>query len=758
MFTVVQKSLNIKGLYIFFVVVLLCNAAKAQDGDKSGRPRVGLVLSGGGAKGFAHIGVLKVLEEKGIPVDYAAGTSMGSLVAAMYAVGYSPEAIEKTIKNIDWKALVKNKIPRNDVMYLHRGDYNKFMINLEADENFSLKIPAGLVKNQGMQIKLNEIFWHQLDNPDFTTFPIPYFCVGANIMKGEKVIIDKGNISDAVRSSMAVPLIFEPFREDSMLIVDGGLYDNFPVEEMKKRNIDIVIGVNVGFAPFSHEELDSSPKIAYQLMWINNIEHNAKARALCDVLIEPDTKNYSAWSFANVDAIINAGYKAASNNTGLDSLATQFHHNDYAHHEDTVTLHAAKTIKGIVIKGLDDHEREFFYGNLLLPESNTLTAKDVEKAVSSELGLLRYNYVNYSISADSLLMFDVKLHKSKILLQAGLNFDTYTFGKVVFKATLNNIFDLPLELMFKCNVSFNPYAETSLLYISDRNSLLKGNGSKYVVHGLTLSLYNDNIYDWREYKKYRDVGYAKKGGKVFLQYYFRENYCLESGLAINFFNKKNKGRFAGVNLYDDRNNDMTDPTTYLPESETISSFYADFAVDTKDDDDFPTGGLFFNAHGEVQWHNDNTSLPMNVAGNFNMSTILPVAKNVFFEPAVTIAFNTADALGASSLYYLGGETVCRSINSHKFFGYRQGMTVCTNAAMLYGNFRWNLHTHHNILLKTNFAITDDYTSRKNIVKMHGGVGLGYCFDSFLGPMEVIFSHPFEKHFSPCVWINLGYKL
>lgn len=249
---------------LIILLSLNLNAQKVTDSVQNNRrPKIGLVLSGGGAKGFAHIGVLKVLEELNMPIDYISGTSMGSIIGAFYAMGYSATDIEKLVLNQDWEELLSDKVSRKYIHVKDKVNLDRYVVSFPIKPK-GIRIPAGIVQGQNI-INLFEQSTIEFHNQtDFRKFPIPFVCIATDLETGDAVVLDKGNISQALRASMAIPTVFTPVEIDGKLLADGGMINNFPVEEVIKMGADIVIGVDVQTGPRDKSELNSIEDIINQ--------------------------------------------------------------------------------------------------------------------------------------------------------------------------------------------------------------------------------------------------------------------------------------------------------------------------------------------------------------------------------------------------------------------------------------------------------------------------------------------------------------
>ncbi len=215
------------------------------EGRAQERPKIGLALSGGGAKGFAHVGVIKVLEEIGLPIDFITGTSMGSIIGGLYAIGYSVGELEELVTATDWNDLFRDRVRRRDLAIESKMLDGRYMLSLPLN-GLAPGLPTGLIAGQKISKLFERLTLPYHDVSDFRQFPIPFACVATDIVTGEVVVLDHGYLPEAMRASMSIPSVFTPVEIDDHLLVDGMLVRNFPVEEVRALGADIIIGVDVG--------------------------------------------------------------------------------------------------------------------------------------------------------------------------------------------------------------------------------------------------------------------------------------------------------------------------------------------------------------------------------------------------------------------------------------------------------------------------------------------------------------------------------
>lgn len=293
----------------------------------AGGPRIGLVLSGGGARGVAHIGVLKALEELRVPVHYIAGTSMGAVVGGLYASGMSPDAIEQTLAEADWRYLLSDAPPRESRSFREKERDSRLNQNLQigVSETGEIQIPVGFISGQKLLTKLRALTLPVRSIEDFDRLPIPFRAIATDLATGEKVVLGNGSLPDAMRASMAVPGVFTPHEMKGRSLVDGGLSSNLPIETVRAMGADIVIAVDVRPELKRAEELGSAIAVTNQMLDILiQRETLTQIRTLgeSDVYVRLDLPNAGSTDFAGAVANITTSYeKVLSQATELSRLA-----------------------------------------------------------------------------------------------------------------------------------------------------------------------------------------------------------------------------------------------------------------------------------------------------------------------------------------------------------------------------------------------------------------------------------------------------
>jgi len=301
-------------IQIIILMLLVASAAHASQ-PKPGpdsRPVVGLVLSGGGARGAVHLGVLKVIEELRVPIDIITGTSVGGIVGGLYALGYSSAEMDELLAGLDWNEIFIDKPPRAQ-LNLRRKEVNfNFLARVEAGVNSSgIMVPSGLVFGQKMNLMLKAL---TLFAPEqFDDFPIKYRTVAVDVETGEAVVLSRGDAATAMRASMSIPGIFAPVAWDGRLLVDGGFVNNVPVKLARELGAEVLIVVDLSTKPKPKEELTSPLGIMNQMLGFQILQHSNEQLKLLgpgDILIQPDTTAFASTDFVEAENMVNLGVDA----------------------------------------------------------------------------------------------------------------------------------------------------------------------------------------------------------------------------------------------------------------------------------------------------------------------------------------------------------------------------------------------------------------------------------------------------------------
>jgi NTE family protein len=278
-------------------------------------PRTGLVLSGGAARGLAHIGVLKALEEQGVRIDAIAGTSMGAVIGGLYASGYTVAELEQLARTLDWRQVLSDDPPRPDVPFRRKQDDRDFLVKrkLSFRDDGSLGLPLGVIQGQNLALLLERLLVHVSDTRDFDRLPIPFRAVATDIANDQKVVFRSGHLPQAIRASMSIPAVFAPVEIEGRLLVDGGMVDNIPMDVARDMGVDRLIVVDIGTPLMPRDELLTVVDVLNQsitMMTRRNSEAQLATLRGEDLLIQPPLAAYGSTDFGSTEQLMDAGYRA----------------------------------------------------------------------------------------------------------------------------------------------------------------------------------------------------------------------------------------------------------------------------------------------------------------------------------------------------------------------------------------------------------------------------------------------------------------
>jgi NTE family protein len=446
--------------HILTLIILLTSVtiAVAQNTDTIPKPKIGLVLSGGGAKGLAHIGVLKVLEQAGIKPDYITGTSMGSIIGGLYALGYSADEISEINRNADWAQLLSDDIPLNKIVMEQKHDSKRFLFRMPFRKN-GLSLPSGFIEGQELERLFRKLAWPLPMQSSFDSLPIPFRCMSVDLVSGETIEHSSGDFVTSIRSSMSIPSIFSPVDVDTLLLVDGGVSSNFPVEQVRRMGADIVIGVYVGFdEDVTKEDLFALTDVLTRSTGLGGIVDSKKQIKNVDYLIVPDLKGLTSADFVKGVQIEQYGEEAAQQHFKelknlADSLNLEYREVKKIEQPELIL------VKNIQVNNLKNITTEFFMGQSRLEKGQYMTNADIEAAIDRVYGTNYFNKITYTLfdnNDDSYtLIFNVK-EKSRVFYNLSLRYDSDLKLGVANDITFRNYLIPSSEVSIKLNIAQNP--------------------------------------------------------------------------------------------------------------------------------------------------------------------------------------------------------------------------------------------------------------------------------------------------------------
>jgi len=417
-------------------IVLAAGTSFAQEED---RPKVGVVLSGGGAKGLAHIGVLKVLEEQGVQVDYITGTSMGAIVGGLYASGYTASELDSIFSSIDATALIRDYIPRISKSFYEKKNDEIYALTLPFDK-FKIGLPKAFSRGMYNYNLMNRLLAHVRHVRDFNDLNIPFLCVATNIETGKPVLIDSGYLPQAILASGAFPSLFAPVLIDDKHLIDGGIVNNYPIEELKALGADIVIGVDVQDGLKDIDAISGAADVLLQISNYSTINQMKNKIGETDIYIKPDISGYTVVSFEEGKAIIQRGVTAAE--AKLDEIKKIGGKKDVLQKQFVPKYTDKIYVNSIDINGLTRYTQRYVHGKLGFKPNSMVAFDELEKGIDQLNGTDNFSSISYRFDANGAgdeLVLDLVENPTKRYLKLGVHYDGLYKSAALLNITQKNL-------------------------------------------------------------------------------------------------------------------------------------------------------------------------------------------------------------------------------------------------------------------------------------------------------------------------------
>lgn len=428
--------------YYCLTILLFCTI---QVHAQNERPKIGIALSGGGAKGLAHIGILKAIDSAGIPLDYIAGTSMGSIIGSLYAVGYNTDTIISIAKDIDWEVILSNQSRLNNIFMEEKDEYSKYIIELPWKNN-KFHLPSGLLEAQELWLKLSELYFPVYNIKDFSKFQTPFRCIATDIGDGSAVVLKNGEIINAIRASMAIPSVFTAVDHDSTKLIDGGIIRNFPVSDVKEMGANVIIGSDVSSGLMSSDKVRNILHVLLQIAFFREAEVHKKQIEECDLYIPINLDNFNMGSFSDVDKIIEIGLEQGrllypQFKKMADSLTAIY--GPLKVQERQLPMVDDIYILDAEVRGTNLTTERFFLHTIQFLKDKHYSPKQLANMIRQAFGTRYYSRITYSIEPltehSNKIIFSV-VENDFNLMKLGLHYNKFTGVNLILNFTGRNVF------------------------------------------------------------------------------------------------------------------------------------------------------------------------------------------------------------------------------------------------------------------------------------------------------------------------------
>lgn len=696
------------------------------------RPKIGLTLSGGGAKGLAHIGILEAIDSAGLKIDYLTGTSMGSIVGALYSMGYSGTGIEKMARELDWNNLFTNQPVLTDISYEEKKEYNKYIIEIPFEFG-KPKLASGVIAGEQLWLELARMCWPANGVRDFSQFNIPFKCIATDVANGAIVTLDTGDVVTAIRASMAIPSIFTAVNIGDRKLVDGGVVRNFPVITAKEMGADIMIGSNVAEGLRKSDQLQTPLDVIQQLGFYKDADDFKDERQLCDIFIQHKLENYSAASFGSVDSIIEIGKRKGREMYPVfkhlaDSLQAIYPLPPFE--KDRLPFTPDIELAQIRVNGLKHSDEKFFLGRLGLKPGGCYTSEHIKEAVLNVFGTRFYKMITYDLvpAGNRQTIMNVNVEENPLTyVKFALSYNSFTNASAIVNITQRNFIVPNSRAFVTVAISENPRIQAEYFKYTghDRN------------FGVGLGFYfEDNAMTHYENLKAKQDFHSK-----YLSTDIHFQYTLNSIMAIGVGT-----RWEFLNL----NPRFADEQEIRGNSTQLNSyFYA--GINSLDRKVYPRRGM--DLQFEAGWvYNENPNFRVFRDGvqqsldstNFNFAEY----QRAMLQAKYHIPFGFRGALqiqagggvnfnhrqGPINAFQIGGlNNVFR--NQLPFVGILEGEVSTSSAATLQLAYQYEVARNIFTTPRIGAAVYDFMGDVDQKYKYLSGYGISTGYSTFMGPIE-----------------------
>jgi len=720
---------------LLFLLVITCSSF-AITAQSSKRPKVALVLSGGGAKGFAHLGVLKVLEEEKIPIDIIVGTSIGSIVGGLYAIGYTADDIIKLAKEGNWPELLSDYVPRRELDQISKTEQQRYVISLPVAENKFPALPGGMVNGQNVLNFFCGLMANVPEQADFTKFPVPFACVGTDLETGKEVIMTEGFLPTAIFASMAIPGVFVPGKHNGYLLVDGGLVNNFPTDVAKKMGADIIIGVDLRKDLYQADEIGSLDKLTNQIINFYSLNKDSVNKSLCDIIIRPDINGYNTSSF---------------NRQALDTLMVRGTNSAMAVIDEIRALKIKHRLlyKTIPKKLIEQQKWKInsikFSGNYAVSDKlltnminktfpGEYSYEDIKQSLNSLYGMGVFKRVYFKLDDDTdgkVLHFFIEEGKAWNL-NVGMRLNTRSGISVVLNSTRKDYTKTFGLLSFTADISANP--GFSILAELDKERLPKiaiqadGNFNQATIYTTRNNHFDAKLYttSLKLFTYQPFFRHSIIGGGVKQEFYGGEIFNINGQLPANastgggsfFYHLYSYYHFDSLNDY------------YFPTKGT--ELYTEFSL---------TEDLVFDIINPIWLFKNRSAIALSARSTLMLNAY---ARTLFSDVPIQLG------------NFIASKDYEVRLNHHlPFYGVPSFWSTGKNTFIGCVEYRANVYKKHHLTLAANVLLHNDKFNQFRSYKSIWGGGITYSYKSPFGPIEFTLGYS-DAYRKLVTSVNIGF--
>lgn len=710
-------------LLIFHLFLIQCQVKKNLVIPKN--PKIGLSLAGGGAKGFSHVGVLKVLDSLGVKVDYIAGTSMGAIVGGLYASGYSGKEIEKIVMDTDFYSLIMDpKATRQETTFFNKS-VDKYLLSIPLKDG-KISLPSSISTGQKNVYLLKELFKNVSNINDFSKLPIPFMCVATNLESGNMEIFEKGDLVQSIMASSAFPSLMDPVKIGDSIYIDGAMTVNYPSKPLKDKGIDIVIGVDLNQDLSKREDLGNIISILNQVIDFGIKKDTRRQYKYTDINIKPDLKGMTATSYDEKKQILDSGYaEGLKYSQILDELPKRPF--DRLRQSINPIYSNVYKIDSLSIEGGKIYGKNYVLGKMGLRLPSMQTYGSINKKIDKLVATNNYKFINYDIVSENdanYLKLYVTEDNARHFLKFGLHYDE------IFKTGLLLNYSAKRLLFRNSNLSVDVVVGDKpryyLNYFID-NGYIPGFG--LYSSGMRFNLKDINNYEIDQWTWLRNEAY--------IQSIWRDKFAVGAGISHDYFEAEANGNNLRINRF-------LNPYVFLKS-------------DTQNDKDFPTRGIYINAEGKVIDLMKSEVEKRLVQVKADIRINIPLLKQFSYRLNLYGGITIGENLPQFYQYKLGGIFEQNIINFRSFSGFYFGQLSTNNLALISNDLQFKFNKNYFISGNFSFANLSDDISFRDAAKLnYSSTGITAGYRSPFGQIKINFSHSLKNNQKGIFSVILGH--
>lgn len=700
------------------------------------RPKIGLTLSGGGAKGLAHIGILKAVDSAGLNIDYITGTSMGGIVGALYATGYSAAAIVAIARQTDWDVLLSNQSSLRAIVMEEKDEYSKYAIELPWI-NHGFRLPTGVIESEELWLKFSELFFPVYSIKDFSEFSIPFKCIGTDISTGDIVVMDKGEIATAVRATMAIPSVFTAVDYQGRKLVDGGIVRNLPVEDVREMGADVIIASKVSTGLMPGEKLTSAIQILLQIAFFKEAYDNRDADSLADIFLDLPVDDFHAGSFNRDEEILQIGIdqgrllypRLKALKDSLDQL-----YGPMPYRENRLPKVDSIKISGIRVHGDEQISRNFIINMMSLEEGKYYTPAKLSNLIRKVFGTRYYNRIVYTLEpvrdGSAIIHFDV-IENPVTFAKLGIHYNKFTGIGVLMNLTSRNFVFNHSRSLISVNLSESFRARAEHL--------------QYLGRGKDVALVLGGSYERFDVASYNRF---KRDGLYGMQYF-------KSDARLQYSANRKFTVGAGTRFEWVRYSPSIQSVIDVSGKNEFVTSYLFAAINTLDKAIFPNrgfkmdveAGTIFNQTPHIRYYSNGTEVDnidsLGITYNnyyrltANAEGYIPLSNRLNFYTGFQSGINVNYKQNILNDFAIGGMAhVFR--NQVLFAGLEENAVITPSVASLQLALRYRLFNNIFLTARSN-GLINNFVSTNNIIQKPNflsGHALTFGYNLPLGPLEI----------------------